>query len=275
MALSSRNGVEGRSSGAAVPGVGGQTGKGGDGLARGDHRRRQCGHRFGADGAAHGRAGHHSLSPRAQGYAGHRRGDSGGRGGGRALCLSGRAASHCWRRGWKCEGHRDREDAAGRIRQIRPQKADSHRRGAALRVRQRDSGRGRDLRSGFLPRLRPGTERRGNDRRGSLLAGDQPPEFLCRRRRDHRRIECLQCHGRRQTGGAEDRRAPDGREPLGAALSRFRIQPPGAGRAKPQPPPRGARRGREDPRSLAAGGGCRPQIRKRRWRNAAAACAAI
>ena len=44
--------------------------------------------------AAHGRAGHHPLSPRAQRYARHRRGDSGRRGRRRALCLSRRAAPH-------------------------------------------------------------------------------------------------------------------------------------------------------------------------------------
>ena len=45
------------------------------------------------------------------------------------------------------QGHRNRQDAPGRVRQVRPQKAHSHRRSAALRLRQRDSGRGRDLRS--------------------------------------------------------------------------------------------------------------------------------
>ena len=61
---------------------------------RRDHRRRQRGHRFGAHRAALGRQRHHSLSPRAQGYARHRRGNSGGRRRGCALRLSGRATPH-------------------------------------------------------------------------------------------------------------------------------------------------------------------------------------
>ena len=126
------------------------------GLARRHHRRRQRGHRFGAHRAAHGRAAHYPLSPRAQGHARHRRGDPGRRRRRRALRLSRRAAPHHRRRQGQCEGHRDRQDAPGRVRQVGPPQADPHRRGAALRVRQRDSGRGRNLRPGLLPRLRPG-----------------------------------------------------------------------------------------------------------------------
>ena len=72
---------------------------------------------------------------------------------------------------------------------------------------------------------------------------DQPTQFLCRRRRDYRRFQCFQRHGRRQAGGAQYRRAPDGRTPLGEALPRLRIQPGCAGRAPSQPPPHFARAG--------------------------------
>ena len=49
----------------------------------------------------------------------------------------------------KVEGHRDREDAAGRIRCIGPQKTRLHRRDPALRVRFGDLRRGRDRGSRF------------------------------------------------------------------------------------------------------------------------------
>ena len=120
--------------GAAFSRIGRQERKAIDGSQGGDHRRRQRGHRFGPHGDAHGRERDDSLSPRAQGHARHRRGDSGRRGGGRSLCLPGRAAPHTWRCRGTREGYRDRQDAAGRVRQIRAQKTDSHRRGAALRV---------------------------------------------------------------------------------------------------------------------------------------------
>ena len=104
---------------------------------------------------------------------------------------------------------------------------------------------------------------------------DQPAQLLCRRRRDHRRIQRLQRHGRRQAGGAEDRRAPDGRSALGEALSRSSNT---AARRRESRASAAATRRTPCPRRSASVRSRKwlpASIRRRRWKNAAAACAAI
>ena len=58
-----------------------------------------------------------------------------------------------------------------------------------------------------------------------LHAGDQPQQVLRRRRPDHRRVQRLQRHGLRQEGGAQDRRAADGRVALGQIVPAVRVRP--------------------------------------------------
>jgi hypothetical protein len=83
-------------------------------------------------------------------------------------------------------------------------------------------------------------------------------QLLCGRRRDHRRIQRVQRDGRRQAGGAQDRRAPDGRERWERS---FRSSNTAARRRESRASAAATRRTpcRGGSRSLAGRSGCRPQ----------------
>ena len=134
--------------------------------------------------------------------------------------VPGRAAPRHRRRAGQRQGHRDREDAAGRIRRIRTEKTLST---DEIRRYECDSvifavGESVDLdfARGF------GTEPEGkrHDRREPLHAGNQPPAVLCRRRRGHRRIECVERHGVWQASGPQHRPATDGKRTAGPRFFR-------------------------------------------------------
>ncbi len=137
LGLPARHRAHGRDPGAALPG-GRVARRDGPGRQEGGRdRRRQRRHRLRAHGSPAGRRRDHRLPPRAQGHAGHPRGDRGGRARGGEARLPRRAAPH--RRRQERPGARDRgrQDQARRVRHLGPPAARADRRGDPDRVRHR------------------------------------------------------------------------------------------------------------------------------------------
>ena len=115
----------------------------------GGDRRRQRRHRFGPHRAPHGRRGDRHLSPRAQGHAGHPRGDRGRRAEGAKFVFLATPHRIVGDERGQRQGHRSGQDAPRRVRFLRPPPPGPHRRDPAPRVRHRHPGGRRGGRPGF------------------------------------------------------------------------------------------------------------------------------
>ena len=171
--------------------------------------------------APHGRGSDRDLPPRAQGHAGHPRGDRRGR--------STKAPSSCsWPR--RTASWATRTATSRPSRWSRPGWASSTPPGRRRPVPTEEIRRlecdtvilavGEAVDLDFVARLRPAHQGGRHAGSGPLHARNQPQQVLRRRRPDHRRLQRLQRHGLRQEGRAQHRPAADGRRAVGAHRTR-------------------------------------------------------